>query len=129
MPSEIGLKYRWLVDFSRNEPRLPDPPGRTDEARNLALEHREAGRSVSHSSDPEARDQQQRLIDKRTWNYCVGPLKSLPMNLFMMYMMGNGISIFPIMMLGMLFWKPIQTIWDIKTGVLSVQVKHCTSCP
>ena len=48
----------------RNEPRLPDPPGRTDEARNIALEHREAGRSVSHSMDPEARDQQQRLIDK-----------------------------------------------------------------
>ena len=43
---------------------MPDPPGRTDEARNLALEHREAGRSVSHSLDPEARDQQQRLIDK-----------------------------------------------------------------
>lgn len=32
--------------------------------------------------------------------------------------MGNGISIFPIMMLGMLFWKPIQTLWDFKTGVL-----------
>lgn len=36
------------------------------------------------------------------------------------YMMGNGISIFPIMMLGMLFWKPIQTLWDIKTCVLLI---------
>lgn len=44
---------------------MPDPPGRTDEARHLALEHKEAaGRSVSHSLDPEARDQQSRLIDK-----------------------------------------------------------------
>nr|CAI5833356.1 unnamed protein product [Callosobruchus analis] len=37
------------------------------------------------------------------------------MNLFIMYMAGNSISIFPIMMVGMLFMKPLQAIWSAKT--------------
>lgn len=35
--------------------------------------------------------QQQHLISKRAWEVALAPLKSLPMNLFMMYMAGNSI--------------------------------------
>lgn len=37
-------------------------------------------------------------------------MKQVPMNLFIMYMAGNSISIFPIMMVGMLFMRPIQAL-------------------
>lgn len=40
------------------------------------------------------------------------------MNLFLMYMAGNSISIFPIMMVGMLFMRPI------KVGIHSLLVKQ-----
>ena len=39
---------------------------------------------------------------KRSWDVALGPLKQVPMNLFIMYMSGNTISIFPIMMVIMM---------------------------
>ncbi|KAL3104211.1 hypothetical protein niasHS_002238 [Heterodera schachtii] len=44
-----------------------------------------------------AEQQQQHLLSKRAWDLALQPVKSLPMNMFMMYMAGNTISIFPIM--------------------------------
>jgi hypothetical protein len=38
------------------------------------------------------------------------------MNLFVMYMAGNSISIFPIMLVGMLFIKPINAIFSVGSG-------------
>ncbi|XP_010220139.1 PREDICTED: ER membrane protein complex subunit 4, partial [Tinamus guttatus] len=37
------------------------------------------------------------LVEKRCWDVALAPLKQLPMNLFIMYMAGNTISIFPAM--------------------------------
>ena len=48
------------------------------------------------------RDADPNLRTKRSWDLALGPLKQVPMNLFMMYMSGNSISIFPIMMVGMM---------------------------
>lgn len=45
----------------------------------------------------------------------MAPLKQVPMNLFIMYMAGNSISIFPIMMVGMLFMRPIQALFSINS--------------
>ena len=33
------------------------------------------------------------------------------MNLFVMYMAGNSISIFPIMMVGMMLIRSVKTLW------------------
>ena len=40
-------------------------------------------------------------------------MKQIPMNLFIMYMAGNSISIFPIMMVGMLFLRPIKALLTV----------------
>ncbi|KAF7279774.1 hypothetical protein GWI33_006757 [Rhynchophorus ferrugineus] len=48
-------------------------------------------------------------------NATLAPLKQVPMNLFISYMAGNSISIFPIMMVGMLLMRPIQAIWATKS--------------
>lgn len=50
------------------------------------------------------------LINKKSWDLALAPIKQVPMNLFIMYMAGNSISIFPIMMVGMLFMRPIQAL-------------------
>ncbi|XP_006818021.2 ER membrane protein complex subunit 4-like [Saccoglossus kowalevskii] len=36
------------------------------------------------------------------------------MNLFIMWMAGNSISIFPIMMVGMMLWRPVQALLSIQ---------------
>lgn len=58
------------------------------------------------------------LLVKRSWDIALGPLRQVPMNLFIMYMAGNSISIFPIMMVGMLFVRPIKAIFSMGSSKL-----------
>lgn len=55
------------------------------------------------------------LIIKKSWELALAPIKQVPMNLFIMYMAGNSISIFPIMMVGMLFMRPIQALFSLNS--------------
>lgn len=45
----------------------------------------------------------------------LGPAKALPMNAIMMYMSGNSLQIFSIMMVFMLFKTPIQGLLQTNT--------------
>jgi ER membrane protein complex subunit 4 len=47
---------------------------------------------------------------KKAWELAIAPAKSLPMNAVMMYMSGNTLQIFSIMMVFMLFKNPIQAL-------------------
>ena len=42
-------------------------------------------------------------------------LIQVPMNLFLMYMAGSSISIFPIMMVGMMLIRPIKALYGTNT--------------
>jgi hypothetical protein len=44
---------------------------------------------------------------KKAWEVALGPVKSLPMTVIMMYMSGNSLQIFSIMMVFMAFKNPI----------------------
>lgn len=44
---------------------------------------------------------------KKAWEVALGPVKSLPMTVFMMYMSGNSLQIFSIMMVFMAFKSPL----------------------
>lgn len=44
---------------------------------------------------------------KKAWEVALGPVKSLPMTFIMMYMSGNSLQIFSIMMVFMAFKTPI----------------------
>ena len=84
---------------------------------------------VSSSYSHFRRDADPNLRTKRSWDLALGPLKQVPMNLFMMYMSGNSISIFPIMMVGMMivrydreiifffiyfsFSRPVKTLFTV----------------
>uniref|UniRef100_A0A8C2N8J6 ER membrane protein complex subunit 4 n=1 Tax=Cricetulus griseus TaxID=10029 RepID=A0A8C2N8J6_CRIGR len=56
------------------------------------------------------------LVEKHCWDIALGPLKQIPMNLFIMYMAGNTISIFPTMMVCMMAWRPIQALMAISSS-------------
>lgn len=51
----------------------------------------------------------------------LGPLKQVPMNLFIMYMAGNSISIFPIMMVGMLIVRPVKALFATQSTFKMVE--------
>ncbi|KAI8092968.1 uncharacterized protein BX664DRAFT_328614 [Halteromyces radiatus] len=50
---------------------------------------------------------------KRAWDVATGPAKSIPMNAFMIYMSGNGVQIFSVMITVMLFITPIKAIMSL----------------
>ena len=66
--------------------------------------------------------QQQHLLSKRAWDMALQPVKSLPMNMFMMYMAGNTISIFPIMMVAMMVWRPIKALMSVGAVFKPIEV-------
>uniref|UniRef100_A0A915MZW3 ER membrane protein complex subunit 4 n=1 Tax=Meloidogyne javanica TaxID=6303 RepID=A0A915MZW3_MELJA len=71
--------------------------------------------------------QQQHLLNKRVWDVALGPLKALPMNMFMMYMAGNTISIFPIMMVMMMVWRPIKTLLSVNATFKVMEQEYGSS--
>ncbi|XP_012566922.1 ER membrane protein complex subunit 4 [Hydra vulgaris] len=103
-------KNKWSIDFNspsrtgviskvKNNDHL-NPVGYTDQKINAS-----GATQVSDS----------KLISKRSWNIATGPAKQIPMNLFIMYMGGSSISIFPIMILGMMIFRPIKAMMAYKT--------------
>ena len=54
--------------------------------------------------------------EQQGWSTALGPWKAMPMNLLMMFMMGNSIGLFPIMMLGMMVYRPVQALLSYREG-------------
>lgn len=69
-------------------------------------------------------EQAQHLMTKRAWDMALQPIKSLPMNLFMMYMSGNTISIFPLMMIAMMAWRPVKALMSVNPAFKPLQDEH-----
>ncbi|OQR75817.1 transmembrane protein 85-like [Tropilaelaps mercedesae] len=67
-----------------------------------------------------SRENESNLIVKRSWDIALGPLKQIPMNLFIMYMAGNSISIFPLMMVGMLLLRPIKALISLNATFVMI---------
>lgn len=73
---------------------------------------------------------------KKAWEVALGPLKNLPMTAIMMYMSGNSLQIFSIMMVFMAFKNPIMGILQTqqaferfesetnKSGLLQVKLAY-----
>lgn len=98
-------RQKWSLENVKvrgsSEP-LPAPPAYSSSA-------------VSITGEATKKTDVSRLITKKSWDLALAPLKQVPMNLFISYMAGNSISIFPIMMVGMLLMRPVQAIWATKS--------------
>ncbi|XP_013111224.1 ER membrane protein complex subunit 4 [Stomoxys calcitrans] len=100
MSKQTSKKSKWALDFNTNKSNdLPAPPGYNPS-------------SAMVNQTEVVRDQH--LVMKKSWELALGPLKQIPMNLFIMYMSGNTISIFPIMMIGMMLIRPIKAMFSIQ---------------
>ncbi|KAJ8867198.1 hypothetical protein PR048_030993 [Dryococelus australis] len=54
----------------------------------------------------------------------LGDVETVPMNLFFMYMAGNSISIFPIMMVGMFIMRPVKALFTIQNTFKMIEGSH-----
>uniref|UniRef100_A0A0K8TQ16 ER membrane protein complex subunit 4 n=1 Tax=Tabanus bromius TaxID=304241 RepID=A0A0K8TQ16_TABBR len=93
-------KSKWSLEFNTNKTSdMVSPPGYIPTA---AQSHTEVVRD-------------HHLMIKKSWDIALGPMKQLPMNLLIMYMSGNSISIFPIMMVGMMLIRPLKAMFSTQT--------------
>lgn len=100
-------RSKWALDFAHKSKQdrnvdIPSPPGYTPAVSSFYPENFVKETDSNH------------LIIKKSWDLALGPLKQVPMNLLILYMAGNSISIFPIMMVGMLIIKPVKALFTLQ---------------
>ncbi|MCJ1366068.1 hypothetical protein MMC16_005193 [Acarospora aff. strigata] len=101
----------WVLEL--NSPPVPkpkssniqDPPGYS--AANTGSKRSNASSKQQPRKAPTT-EETDTLKLKKSWELALAPAKQLPMNAIMMYMSGNSLQIFSIMMVFMLFKAPLQ---------------------
>ena len=105
---QISKRSKWAVNFTAPPKGAQLKPKSKDSMDPI-------GYSESRSNAaPTVKPTDAKLISKRSWNIALGPVKQVPMNLFIMYMSGSSISIFPIMIIGMMVFRPIKAMMAFK---------------
>ncbi|XP_077154138.1 ER membrane protein complex subunit 4 isoform X2 [Ranitomeya variabilis] len=102
--AKSGRRFKWAIEFSTGGTRGRGERSATQDSMYPV------GYSDKQVPDTSVQESDHILVEKRCWDIALGPLKQIPMNLFIMYMAGNTISIFPIMMVCMMAWRPIQAL-------------------
>ncbi|XP_061445997.1 ER membrane protein complex subunit 4 isoform X2 [Rhineura floridana] len=105
-----GRRFKWAIELSGPG---SGSRGRSDRSGGQGDTLYPIGYSDKQVPDTSVQETDRILVEKRCWDIALGPLKQIPMNLFIMYMAGNTISIFPTMMVCMMAWRPIQALMSI----------------
>ncbi|KAG9523810.1 hypothetical protein KCU71_g11399, partial [Aureobasidium melanogenum] len=113
---------QWVVDLNAPptaKPKtssIPDPPGYTAPTTVTSSKSKSSKNAVAQTSARKAptTEEMDTLKLKKAWEVAIAPAKQLPMNAFGMYMSGNSLQIFSIMMVFMLFKGPIQALINIQ---------------
>ncbi|CAG8470499.1 8560_t:CDS:2 [Ambispora gerdemannii] len=102
------MSKNWSIDFASLDPSrnrgqltLADPPGYA---------------ASSNSPSTRNKQDQETLKIKKAWDAALSPGKNIPMNAFMLWMSGNGVQIFSVMITGMLFFQPIKALLTIDSA-------------
>ncbi|XP_069489880.1 ER membrane protein complex subunit 4 [Ambystoma mexicanum] len=105
-----GRRFKWAIELGGPG---SGSRGRSERGSSQGDTIYPVGYSDKQVPDTSVQETDRNLVEKRCWDIALGPLKQIPMNLFIMYMAGNTISIFPIMMVCMMAWRPIQALMAV----------------
>ncbi|GJE87994.1 ER membrane protein complex subunit 4 [Phanerochaete sordida] len=86
---------------------LPPPPGFSNTLTKASAPSK-ASSSVAANYE--------KLKDKRAWDFAISPVKSLPMQAFMLYMSGGGVQIFSMGTVFMLLVSPFKNLAGVNTA-------------
>ncbi|KAI1430083.1 hypothetical protein F5Y12DRAFT_709636 [Xylaria sp. FL1777] len=112
MPANASPAPQWVTDLSfppvykSKGGSISDPPGYPSQSGTLSKKQAAKESKVQPRKQPTP-EEMDTLKLKKAWEVALAPVKSLPMTFFMMYMSGNSLQIFSIMMVYMAFKNPI----------------------
>lgn len=98
---------------------IPDPPGYSPSS--SSKKSSASKQSTTAVRKAPSADEMDALKLKKAWELALGPAKQLPMNAIGMYMTGNSLQIFSIMMVFMMFKTPITAIMGINNAFVRFQ--------
>lgn len=107
--AKTNLLHKWKLEML---PKGREVSGRAE----LGISPPGFSSGVAHQQEVSGSEDERRLLAKRSWEVALAPLKQVPMSLFMMYMAGNSISIFPIMMVGMMLVRPLKALISLQAA-------------
>ncbi|KAF2663985.1 hypothetical protein BT63DRAFT_461102 [Microthyrium microscopicum] len=93
---------------SKNNSNIVDPPGYTPNTTKKGPKDKQPARKLPTTEETDT------LKIKKAWEVAIAPAKQLPMSAIGMYMTGNTLQIFSIMMVFMLFKTPITSVIAIQ---------------
>ncbi|CRG86762.1 hypothetical protein PISL3812_03773 [Talaromyces islandicus] len=106
--STSPLPPKWVVEM--NTPLAKKPPKAGSIRNPPGFATKPTGKQQRSTQPTRERQpaETEALKLKKAWEVALAPSKQIPMNAIMMYMSGNSLQIFSIMMVFMLFKGPIQ---------------------
>ncbi|EEH38955.2 hypothetical protein PAAG_01417 [Paracoccidioides lutzii Pb01] len=123
---------RWVIGINASAPPrpsktadIPNPPGYTPDnaaSKHSAKQQRSAQQTQQQQTPSSSAAAARKVAEtdalklKKAWEIALAPSKQLPMNAIMMYMSGNSLQIFSIMMVFMLFKGPIQGLLNTNSA-------------
>lgn len=111
-----GKSYKqrkWFLDLNRRSEKFT--------AVNQIENIQPVGYTDKTLSDTTNSDEGHRLIGMRSWDIATGPIKQVPMNLMISWMVGNSIALFPIMFVGMLLFRPFQSMFAMSKAFETIE--------
>ncbi|KAI0600973.1 hypothetical protein F4775DRAFT_544451 [Biscogniauxia sp. FL1348] len=130
MASNAANLPKWVADLQypptpkAKNGSIPDPPGYPSPSTGLSKKHasKDASKSQQQQQQQPPRKQptpeeMDELKLKKAWEVATAPVKSLPMTAIMMYMSGNSLQIFSIMMVYMAFKNPVVGLLATNTAL------------
>ncbi|KAH7370396.1 hypothetical protein BKA65DRAFT_16296 [Rhexocercosporidium sp. MPI-PUGE-AT-0058] len=103
---------QWVLDLTSpptaksKSASIPDPPGFTAAA--SGNKKQQSSSKTTTVRAPPTTEEMDTLKLKKAWEVALAPVKQLPMTAIMMYMSGNSLQIFSIMMVVMAFKNPFM---------------------
>ena len=109
---------QWVLDLNNAPPKAKtaqtiDPPGYSGPASTKAV-GKSKNQAVAKERKMPTTDEMDTLKMKKAWEVAIAPAKQLPMSAIGMYMSGNSLQIFSIMMVFMLFKNPFTAIMNVQ---------------
>ena len=108
--SKSFRQRKWFIDFNRRNDKI------------ALIDHTSPlGYSDRQIADTTNSEEGTRLNGMRSWDIALGPIKQAPMNVMISWMAGNSIALFPIMFVGMLLFRPLQSMFTISKAFEAIE--------
>jgi len=117
MSSPVTVTSLNYASLQPSNPKLPPPPGfpEVSKGKGSGKSSSAVMTSASAISTAEALSSHDELKTKKAWEFAISPLKSLPMQAFMLYMSGGGVQIFSMGIVAMLLLSPFKNLSTVNT--------------